>query len=95
MQKLTNLEILEVSGVDQPATELDGWMIQKAAKSKAAKAALADAIRRSYGLPDSLGRFAARGEINLDENGTSTTTAGDESSGPSLPWRHLGARIVP
>jgi hypothetical protein len=94
MQMLTNLKILEVSGVDQPASELDGWMIQKAAQNKAAEAALADAIRKSYGLPDSPGRFAARGETNLDEKGTSTI-AGDESSGPLLPWRHLGARIVP
>jgi hypothetical protein len=92
MQKLTNLEILEVSGVDQPATELDGWMIQKAAESKAAQAALADAIRKSYGLPDSLGRFVARDEINLDEKGTSTI-AGDESSGPLLNWRHSGASL--
>ncbi|HMI98948.1 MAG TPA: hypothetical protein VK488_03845 [Gaiellaceae bacterium] len=146
MNLLQNLKIDDVSGVDDPANLLPGWLVQKSGKPgdlhKAQRdfqqllsdvqarvdwdddqkveamqkaiadvpeaisapaikgAVLASRIRERYlekdrhSTGDALGRFAARDEINLDEKGTSTI-AGDESSGPSLPWRHQGARIIP
>ncbi len=91
--KLVNLLIEEVSVVDSPANELDGWQVMKAKRERT----LGDAIRDTYGIDkarhdtrDAIGRFssAQQSAPPADEG---AVAPGSEAAAPSSSlWRHSG-----
>ena len=92
--RLQELLIAEVSGVDQPANELPGWMVAKSkgrieqvraaekAKRAAERTILADLIRQEY-LRGEQGRFTA----------APSSSGASEPAPAALHWRHYGAVV--
>jgi hypothetical protein len=80
---LERLTLSEVSGVDHPASELEGFVVMKRRERAAAESAMAAAIRKTYGLNrDGLGRFAA-----------GDAPAPAQAEAPRSLWRHHGAVV--
>jgi hypothetical protein len=80
---LERLTLSEVSGVDHPASGLEGFVVMKRRERAEARTAMAAAIRKTYGLNrDALGRFAS---------GSDPAPAEEEA--PRSLWRHHGAVV--
>jgi hypothetical protein len=80
---LQALKLHEVSAVDSGANLLDGWLVQKRKERAEQQSAMAEAIRKTYGLNrDALGRFAA---------GDTPASAEAPAEAPKSRWNHGGA----